>query len=406
MAVTIKPGTERRVVREAARITLQVKVPPADQAAAEAALQDLADYLSSMGDEEAEYEAGSEPPSPNFVSDVIAVPGGPVLFVDAHDLPRRVLAELPGWLASALERRGATDAVIQVPRFTYNLAVRASLHDENKNGLGLTVYPAGLVARLPNPDAWLDIAERWFFGPRADEKIAARVGVVPFTLPAADAKRLLRSLAPTSSVRLARDVGDAVRVIDVTSIGTRRVILAEGSHRGVASTAHFARLPALLGVLRQYAAIDAYGFITVEPDLRDLNLFLHEPLYIPGTPILDGTTGVAQHAENVVADALPALIVGPAHRAKLGEIDPSWIEAISPTRSLLILPGQPDDWLPPGSDNPGHAAYESKITALRQSLLPVLQIATDPLGSSLSYVLSQGISPRSVVRPITPGGAP
>ncbi|HEX3425438.1 MAG TPA: hypothetical protein VHT30_04855 [Acidimicrobiales bacterium] len=345
MTVTIRKGTARRVVRDAQGFTLQVAVEdPSFQTAAEAALTALRRRLLEMGDLDGQdFEPGSEPPSPNFVSEVVPLRRAPFIYVDAHSVPRKVLAQLPESLEADLKRAGVENATIGVPRFNErNIAARARLLE---NAAAVVAFCPSLAA--PYPSAWLDAVEQWLLTGVSTARVGLLIGSVTLSASEDEVGGFLRQVVGTDSVRVAVEVGKSIRVADFSDIAVRRMILGVGTPPG--SDAIYLReneAPGLVSILEMVAVDESYGYLSFERNLVGIDYYLHNPETIEGAPTPLPPSNVVTQLDSMLFDAFPAQIVGPVHREHLADLDPGWFRPVSSSRDLLIPPDPLSIWIP------------------------------------------------------------
>ncbi len=365
MPPTVRPGTAKRLVKEADGFTLQIKVSDQHQIAAEAALEELRGYLVSLQEQAQE---GSDTASPHFVSDVVRLSGGPFLFADAHEMSRKDLAALPDRVLASLDQLGSADAIVQIPRFSPNLATKAR---GVRNPLALAVFapPASeALNQTTIPESWVKIASRWFFGAEDAGPVSVALEVVTLVLQIAEAQLMLEHFAPSKSVCLARRVGSTIRVLDFRTIGADRMILAVGRLPNSAEPPdYFDQYGLMLSTLRQLAETGAYGFLTVERDLAEISWYLHRAVQIAGAPQPQIPPLVIRDADSLMFDALPAHILGPKHTASLSNVPQEWIEKVNSTRAILQMPAPLVAWLP--SDD---VDYQDLVRRMRILIAPCL----------------------------------
>jgi hypothetical protein len=363
MTLEIKRGTSRRIIQDADGFTLQVQVDdPTSQELAEMALEHLRSQLEGLNDEDDnDDEPGDETPSPNFVSEVIRLPSGPFLYVDAHEMPKRVIGTIPDVLLDLLESLGVKEGKVCVP--SYDAQNHASKVGRLREPLAVVAFPRTGDRTNPFPPEWFALAEQWLLGGSTTATVGAIVHAVTFDVVAGQVGVLLHQLGNSAGIRLATKANRTIRFVDFHKVGRPRLVLAVGGQplgtEGPDTDMEFA---GLLAVLTDLAKEDAFGFLTLETDMLMLYRYVHIPPDVSGAPMPAIPDFVARFADSVLFDAFPAQILGPQHRQRLANLDLEWLRDVSPTRDLLLLPAPLEEW------RPGSPQYETTMRHFRQLL--------------------------------------
>jgi len=285
-------------------------------------------------------------------------------------MPKKALGELPEMLFGMLERCGVTAATICVPRFDErNPAARRDAQDP----LALVAFPPyNWTGVEPFSEVWRDIAAAWMLSDSSTTDVGVMVATVTLTVSPNQVGALLREIAGSAGIRMVRVVGPRVRVVDMDNVGHPRLVLAVGANPGSDEGIDMdAESQNLMQSFERLAQEDAFGFITVERDLRALDYYVHERVEVEGSFMPLSPGAVVRYLDTMLFDAFPAQILGPGHQQRLRELDPGWIHVVSPSRAVLTFPTAIEYW------TPGNAQYEATVRLYRQFLATCLSETND-----------------------------
>jgi hypothetical protein len=340
MAIRVAPGAVGTILDYADGFVIAVR-EPSDLVKAASGLRALRVELSRL--------AGASPAHPDgpAVSEVVALPDGPLARFARLGVSDELLRTVPSRLTKHLEAAGVDSALIEAP--------------EPGGALdALDVTPSAVILRLFPPPAgpagvlrpeWLDIACEWVLGDLpATSPVALRVLGIELEVPAGEAPAIVHQcgVARAWCDLVNGRFDERVRTASVTFGRAPHVALAAGGP-SVDSHGLMARFELLADVARELAPQVPYACIDIEPTFEGLGLGLNP----------SGWRERGGAAPNLVAgelcdvlapDAYPFQILGKGH---LGRLDPERDDPEDPPvgeplgeGKVEVLVGDPADWLP------------------------------------------------------------
>jgi len=271
VSVTVKRGALSRIRENPGSIVIQVTEPSDPRLAAEV-LEQLRDEIVDIdgGWQSAPNLRPEDRNNPKWVSEVLAVPDGPVVMVDGGFTPVRLLCTIPALVARRLEEAGVS-AQVTVPDLRSPLD--GLVESSRSVVLRLFGQPSrGTTKRVEVPQGWLREAARWVQDVSApDGPLLCRVDAAPFTARGQDADALLAQWERGRSAYGRIAAGDPDQTLRLVGTGFRgndgdNVILnvALGG-RQVSDTELLTAHHDLQALARRLADSVAYAFISPEP---------------------------------------------------------------------------------------------------------------------------------------------
>lgn len=272
-----------------------------------------------------------------FVSGVVPGRPGPLIWVDAADVPVGLLRQVTSIVQRHLGDAGIEDAELISPT-----PLRASDPDNFfavRDAVALRMFPdppSPIPGRYtPVPEPWLTSAMAWLTrGDRNALVIVNSDGLVRFELPLTEAAEFLlhaqtRGAQQVSlALRGDREPGK-VHVVGVQYL-LGNLVLAVGGVRGVVATTVAEEL---VQFAVHYSAECSYEFVDY-----------YEALGAAAQGVPDHDLRLAMYFDEVVHDAHPFQILGPGHVGRLGGL-PAGAEALGSGRVKLMF-GRLSEWLP------------------------------------------------------------
>jgi hypothetical protein len=295
---------------------------------------------------------------PAYVSDVVPSPSGPFLYIDAGDLPDRLLRTIPDIIVARLEEVGMTDARVESPPFG------GPLDDLSELGPGVSLHLILPPVRervdgaAVMPDAWLEEADAWIRS-RNSARVWLDVRSVQVELEAHSLRGLLDEFRSSRQGCLAvagypggRPVGSNVehQLNPALTLGTGGPDISDAGLREA--------LERLKDIARRHASEIGYAFITIESDLFAL---------VNGHPRPDWSAGFAgwdvvwQTCDRTALDAFCWQILGPRHLERLRTL-PAAGSRLTDGRIELVI-GEPTDWMAAGQKRAEAVAEGRRLLA-------------------------------------------
>ncbi|MDP1848995.1 MAG: hypothetical protein Q8K79_14480 [Solirubrobacteraceae bacterium] len=316
MRVRIKQGTVAQIRRQPGGFAIQAG-SPSDVSKATDALRRAAGVISAL-DGGPLPDLGLEHNHPKWVSDVVVLPGGPMLMIDGGFMPPRVLSTIPEIVVSKLERAGVS-AEVRVPQQAWdrNEFVRVP------RAISLRVFaapPRRRDASVEMPDGWMAEAARWVGATaRTVSPVMCGVQGMNFLAETQDVAGLLTQWDRDRPGDVVVATGAMTEVVRAASLrlppaGNINLALTAGGP-GASDDDRVALSADLIDVARRLSSQAAYAFISIEPTL---------PVEASVEPDWRREMGGA-HAElarelcdEIVFDAFPYQLLSSGHLRRLG----------------------------------------------------------------------------------------
>lgn len=370
MTVALPAGLAKGMIRRRQSFVLVVDAP--DMLMARQALADFRERLWPCPSEDEHdprwHRSEEDCPGPKLVSDVIPLPTGGAILVDAGDTPDGFLRTVPDLLRSELERAGLETASVR-------LATDTGLIDELWRARHVVLLLAVPLQEDPSsaravPTEWIEAGTEWLGGGPARAIVGpVDVGVVT------DASVCEAARLGNGTVELVSgDPGSSFRLF-FTSDRYHPFVAFVAGGEAMDAAARVEAAEALVELARRLAGSVGLAFISFEPDLHRLG-----PHYRPPHPPLDATGGPAGTpvfatlssdylllSSEIVLDAFPYQVLTAAHVERLGPAaDLVPIEGVDPPRFELRL-GEFAEWLP--EDPARDAAIAAGRTRLASAMI-------------------------------------
>jgi len=345
MTVVIKRGLATRIREHPDSILIQA-AEPSDAARAGTAMTRAGEQILRLDGApgSADGLGPADRNNPKWVSEVLHLPGGPMMMIDGGYTPRRLLAGIPQIVAGCLEEDGVS-AIVQAPD------VRGPLSETGQipRAVVLRMYttPHSVRERVELPQGWLAQAGDWVVGDApADTEVMGRLGFATFAAAAGGVEGLLEQwerLRPGMGVLATGDPAGVMRAagLHLPPDLNPNVVLGLGGP-GASDEDLIAGFAELQRVARQIAGTAAYAFISIEATFVPFNGPWHDTEW---AALVDGPRDMLAEAlaDRIVLDAFPYQILGPAHLQTFPEA-PSGAVALSAGRLEVVI-GAPQDWL-------------------------------------------------------------
>jgi hypothetical protein len=351
MTITIDPELEGDLTTEAT-VVIQVR-----SAAAPTRL--VAALRAACGDIWALGDGASG--GPKFVSNVIPIPGGPIVMVDFGSTTEEDARTVPGLIARRLRDAGVLDAEIRLP--DPNRGLLRAISGFTPMTQALLRGPLGppLGDRPANlPGDLLDLAIDWLR--REHQPAAALVGVaasVEFPLEFESARSTMAEVLDAEA-RANLAVSDFRTFVAAAAIECGG--FSELALTAAASAPDAGRLAGFLrrqrDLIRHVAPAITWAGVTAEAHFTLYSTHWTDPTpYQPPRPGRPNPhrPGVKQLADILVPDAMWCQILSPGHLDRLGGVPPGAVEVAADRFELTI--GEPEQWLP---EHPDRAAVQAR----------------------------------------------
>lgn len=337
MTVRIARGVVSRIREHRDGFVLQVRSADPTVAAEALRVARAELYGLDLGREETFGLSAEDRVAPSMVSDVIPTPVGPMLYIDAGDVPGRLLRRIPEVVAAHLEAAGLHDATVAVPErggpmdAMYDLTRSVSLH----------LWPVPVYERRGTPHLpweWVEASLGWL-GARVDGSMWGNVSGVQFELSLPGAEEFLRAVhAAKEFGRIAGGTLDA-RAAALYTNWSAVVVGVAGAGWGDDDLAE--AFSSLVALGRSFAAGVGGAFVVVGENALPL-LLGHPPDDLP--PSCVDWSGVQWVSDELLVDAFCWQVLGPGHVERLGGVPPD-ARSLEAGRWEVIF-GTLADWLP------------------------------------------------------------
>jgi hypothetical protein len=363
MPIRTDPSLTRSIRSGPGSVALQVDAAPPDVAVE--ALRRARATLLTIGDSPA-WKAVLEAeglPGIKYVSEVAPTGSGARLWLNAPDLPPRLLAEIPNVVKGHLSELGVRDALLTVPPPSRLITSSEPLRTLAP-AVTLRLYPDPPWVRRgvpsPIPDGWLDVAWAWLRAERPDlDSLTVLNPMLDQPLAPADAPGYLRDSAARHAAQDYLLAGPPDRRIASVGVYFKTASLAltvagpdlrDGDLEAVADR--------MRKVAEELAPQLSLGFMAV---LEMLGSTLGASP--PGTTWTAaggaGPSLVRGFTDEVVFDAYPFQVLGPGHRRRLEDLPPGAVEL--PAGRFAAAFGGLEEWLP---DSPTAEAIRDRARAV------------------------------------------
>jgi hypothetical protein len=345
MTVVIKRGLATRIREYPDSILIQA-AEPSDAARAGVAMTRAGEQILRLdGGPGSAYGLGpGDRNNPKWVSEVLQLPGGPMMMIDGGSTPRRLLAAIPQIVADCLEEDGVA-AIVRAPDVGGPLSETGQI----LRAVVLRMYtlPHAVRERVELPQGWLGQAGTWVLGQAPpDTDVMGRLQYATFDADGAAVEGLLEQwerVRPGMGVLATGDPAGVMRAAGLYLTPDQNINIALGlGGPGASDQDLIAGFAELQVVAREIAGAAAYAFISIEATFGAFSGPWHDTEW---AALVDGPRAMLAEAmaDRIVLDAFPYQILGPAHLQTFPEA-PSGAVALSAGRLEVVI-GAPQDWL-------------------------------------------------------------
>jgi hypothetical protein len=324
------------------------------------------------------HRPGEDCPGPSMVSEVIPLPAGAALLVDAGDLPKQFLHLLPDALREELAAAGVSSATVR-------LAEDSHVHEVvlgARNAVLLVAVgrqdPARRRPLQPVPAHWADLGLAWLGdGPKEASVDLVDVGSV------SDASVCAVTRASAAAVSVVSvGPGSSVRLFYTSPSQLWPYVVFGAAGDDLHGEQRLQVVDDLVALARRLAPEVAQAFLDFQPDFRRVG-GPYRPPHPPIDPAKPHKTPTMQteHAilgSEILFEAFPYMVLTQHHVDRLGgAVDVHRIEGVEPARYEVRFDPL-DDWLP---DSPRH---DDAVLAARAALAPAIMTTTEALWETRS----------------------
>lgn len=330
MAVVIARGTLRRMREVRDQCVLRLRVAD-DTDAAFAALARLASIA---------FEVAGGARTPNFVSEVMATPHGPLVLMDAKDLTDDDLGLVLDRLYAEIAQGGVMSGVLEVPTGGELLEELTSV-GEAVIGAAYLPTEKTSIPHAPLPDSWLTVAADWLRSASYEPLVVDSVGVeAPISWR--DLDGYLRSQRGEFRVSCG-STDEGMRIAAGGTGMTRLALLACGTSLSLSDLAGHAR------VMRDHVArctpAATYAYVAGVDSASMFGSGAHDLPWSPMGVFGHPGRGFRQMLSDLsVLDVFWWQLLGPGHIARLGEPPGAQLQASGMTEWSI---GEFQEWLDP-----------------------------------------------------------
>ena len=368
--ITIHRSVLHEIRQSPTGFTIQVQ-DAADPTATAAALERATTDIRNLdaGWESAPNLAPERKNNPAYVSDVIVVPSGPLIYVDGGHVPHEVLVRVPFLVESRLIEAGIEHATLTSPDDRDPLTPRT----RGPFVASLAVYPPlpwSYSGQPPEyPRSWFDLIRSWVGRPQPDEPVWVVMGL-PFQHPIGEIARLREMWRPQACPELKIGTGNETstwREVRLDS-GTAPCMRFTTSGPGLSSPELArAEFEELREIARSAAPECVYAIGGVGPQR------------CPEEPRRRRSRRFGRRGslcDVIVWTVAPYQILGPGHIERLGEPPAGavqlengrWELELGPLYDWVLDPGSPDE----GRRDPRVARWREHYRRGQEVLRPCL----------------------------------
>lgn len=380
MGIVIPENLGARMVKH--RQFFALAVESLELPAVRGGLERFRDRLNPCNDDRHDpqwHRAGEDCPGPSMVSEVIPLPSGAALLVDAGDLPTPFLRSMPDALREELAASGVASAAVR-------LVEDSHVHDvvlAARNAVLLVAVgvqdPARPRPLRPVPSHWADIGLEWL----GDGRKEASVDLIDIG-PVTDASVCAVTRGTSSDVSVVSEGrGSSVRLFYTSPSQLWPYVVFGVAGDDAEGAGRWQVVDELMALARRLAPEVAYAFLDFQPDFRRVG-----GPYRPPRPPIDPAkpnrtpTLMKEHVllgSEVLFEAFPYMVLTEHHVDRLRDapVDARPIDGATPARYEVLFDPL-DDWLP---ESPRH---DAAVLAARWALAPAIMTSTEALWESRS----------------------